>query len=84
VPRAFKRAGQDAGTDEHSELLAVWWRARCSLLKRRQHLLTEAEALLRELPLAVVEQLPDTQKVRPRLAALARCTRRRRFDPPAA
>ena len=84
LPRAFKRAGQDAGPDEHRELLVVWWRARCSLLKRRQHLLTEAEALLRELPLALVEQLPDTQKVRPRLAALARCTRRRRFDPPAA
>jgi transposase len=84
LPRAFKRAGQDAGPDEHSELLAVWWRARCSLIKRRQHLLTEAESLLRELPLALLEQLPDTQKVRPRLAALARCTRRRRFDPPAA
>ncbi|HSR87276.1 MAG TPA: transposase [Streptosporangiaceae bacterium] len=82
LPRAFKRAGQDAGPDEQSELLAVWWRARCSLLKRRQHLLTEAEALLRELPLGLIEQLPDTPKVRPRLAALARLTRRRRFDPP--
>lgn len=84
LPRAFKRAGQDAGPDEQSELLALWWRARCSLIKRRQHLLTEAEALLRELPLGLIEQLPDTPKVRPRLAALARLTRRRRFDPPTA
>jgi transposase len=82
LPKAFKRAGQDAGPDEQSELLTVWWRARCSLLKRRQHLLTEAEALLRDLPLALIERLPDTQKVRPRLAALARHTRRRHFDPP--
>jgi transposase len=82
LPKAFKRAGQDAGPDEHSELLTVWWRARCSLLKRRQHLLSEAEALLRDLPLALIERLPDTQKVRPRLAALARHTRRRHFDPP--
>ena len=82
LPRAFKRAGQDAGPDEQSELLTVWWRARCSLLKRRQHLLSEAEALLRDLPLGLIERLPDTQKVRPRLAALASHTRRRHFDPP--
>jgi transposase len=82
LPRAFKRAGQDAGPDEHSELLAVWWQARCSLIKRRQHLLLEAEAVLRDLPLELIERLPDTPKVRPRLAALAGHTRRRRFDPP--
>ncbi len=82
LPRAFKRAGQDAGPDEQAELLTVWWQARCSLLKRRQHVLSEAEALLRGLPLALIEQLPDSQAVRPRLAALARVTRRRRFDPP--
>ena len=81
LPKAFKRAGQDAGPDEQRELLTVWWRARCSLLQRRQHLLSEAEALLRDLPLALIERLPDTQKVRPRLAALTRHTRRR-FDPP--
>ncbi len=40
------------------------------LIKRRQHLLTEAEALLRELPLELLERLPGTKKVRPRLAAL--------------
>jgi hypothetical protein len=82
LPRAFKRAGPDAGPDEQSELLTVWWQARCSVLKRRQHLLSEAEALLRDLPLALIERLPDTQQVRPRLAALARHVRRRRFDPP--
>ena len=82
LPKAFKRAGQDAGPDEQTELLTVWWQARCSLLKRRQHLLTVAEALLRDLPLAVIERLPDTQQVRPRLTALARNTIRRRFDPP--
>jgi transposase len=38
LPKAFKRAGQDAGPDRQIELLAVWWTARCSLIKRRQHL----------------------------------------------
>jgi hypothetical protein len=84
LPKAFKRAGQDTGPDEQSELLTVWWGARCSLLKRRQHLLTESEALLRELPLELIERLPDTERVRPRLATLARVSRRRRFDPPTA
>jgi transposase len=84
LPRAFKRAGQDAGPDQQTELLAVWWTARCSLLKRRQHLLTESEALLRELPLELIERLPAAKRVRPRLAALPAVTRRRRFDPPTA
>jgi transposase len=83
LPRAFKRAGDaSAGPDEQTELLSVWWNARCSLLKSRQHLLSEAEALLRDLPLQLIEQLPDSKAVRPRLAALAPVTRRRRFDPP--
>jgi len=82
LPRAFKRAGDDAGPDEQTELLSVWWRARCSLLKRRQQLLAAAEALLRDLPLELIERLPDSQAVRPRLAALARVSRRRRSDPP--
>jgi len=80
LPRAFKRAGQDTGPDEQAELLATWWQARCSLVKRRQHLLSEADALLGKLPLGLVERLPATQKIRPRLAALASHTRRRRFD----
>jgi transposase len=82
LPRAFKRAGDDAGVDEHAELLSVWHGARCSLLKRRQHLLSEAEALLRLLPLELIERLPGSKAVRPRLTALPRCTRCRRFDPP--
>jgi hypothetical protein len=84
LPTAFKRAGQDAGPDQLTELLGVWWTARCSLIKRRQHLLTVCEALLRELPLELVEQLPTCKRVRPRLAALASVTRRRRFDRPTA
>jgi hypothetical protein len=79
LPKAFKRAGQDAGPDQQTELLAVWWTARCSLIKRRQHLLTESEALLRELPLELIERLPATKRVRPRLAALPRVTARRRL-----
>jgi transposase len=83
LPRAFKRAGQDAGPDEQAELLATWWQARCSLVKRRQHLLSEADALLGKLPLGLIERLPATQKIRPRLAALTDRAPRRRFDPPA-
>ena len=84
LPKAFKRAGQDTGPDQQTELLAVWWTARRSLIKRRQHLLTESEALLRELPLELIERLPSATRVRPRLAALARVTARRRLAPPTA
>jgi transposase len=84
LPRAFKRAGQDAGLDEHAELLAVWWQARCSLLKCRQQLLSDAEALLCDLPLELIERLPSSTAVRPRLVAVACATRRRRFDLPTA
>ena len=84
LPRAFKRAGDDAGPDEQAELLAVWWQARCSLVKRRQQLLSESEALLRDLPLEVIEQLPEAKAVRPRLGALEGATRQRALDPPTA
>ena len=84
LPRAFKRAGDQVGPDEHTELLTVWWQARCAMIKRRQQLLSESEALLRDLPLELIERLPDATAVRPRLAALARVTRRRRFTPPTA
>jgi hypothetical protein len=84
LPKAFKRAGQDAGPDQQTELLAIWWQARCSLKASRQHLLSEADALLGELPLEVIERIPDTSEVRPRLAALRGVTGRRRFDPPTA
>src|SRR5437763_3238030 len=48
----------------------------------RQHLVNEAEYLLCELPLELSEQLPDTKAVKPRLAALERRNRRRRYDAP--
>jgi transposase len=55
---------------------------RRSILTSRQHLVNEAEYLLCELPLELSEQLPDTKAVKPRLAALARRNRRRRYDAP--
>ena len=82
LPRAFKRAGQDSGPDELHELLALWHNQRRSILASRQHLLNEAETMLSALPLELSEQLPDGKAVRPRLAALARRNRRRRFDRP--
>jgi len=82
LPKAFKRAGQDQGPDEQHQLLALWHNRRRSILASRQHLVNEAEHLLCELPLALREELPDTKAVRPRLAALARRNRRRRYDAP--
>jgi transposase len=82
LPRAFKRAGQDSGPDELDELLALWHNQRRSILASRQHLLNEAETMLSALALELREQLPDGKAVRPRLAALARRNRRRRYDPP--
>jgi transposase len=79
LPKAFKRAGQDSGPDEHQQLLALWHNRRRSILTSRQHLLNEAEHLLCELPLELREQLPDSKAVRLRLAAR---NRRRRYDPP--
>jgi len=80
MPTAFKRAGDDAGPEETTEMLGLWHNARRSLLKSRQHLLNEAESLLVALPEAVRQALPDTAEVRPRLAALARRDRSVRFD----
>jgi transposase len=80
LPKAFKRAGQDQGPDELHELLALWHNQRRSILASRQHLLNEGETMLCQLPLELREQLPDTKAVRPRLAALARRNRRRRYD----
>ena len=82
LPRAFKRAGADQGPDELHQLLGLWHNRRRSILAGRQHLVNEAEQLLCELPLELREQLPDTKSVRPRLAALQRRNRRRRYDPP--
>jgi len=82
LPRAFKRAGQDSRPDELHELLALWHNQRRSILASRQHLLNEAETMLSGLPLELSEQLPGSKAVRPRLAALARRNRRRRYDRP--
>ena len=82
LPKAFKRAGQEQGPDEQRQLLALWHNRRRSILTSRQHLVNEAEYLLCELPLELSEQLPDTKAVKPRLAALARRNRRRRYDAP--
>ena len=53
-----------------------------SLLTTRRHLVGEAESLLCELPLELSQELPDTKAVKPRLAALDRRDRRRRYDTP--
>lgn len=71
VPVAFKRATGDSGPDEVTELVGLWHKARRSLLKSRQHLLNEAEALLCELPETIRDDLPDVTDVRSRLVALA-------------
>ena len=60
--------------------LPLWNNRRRSILTGRQHLVGEAEYLLCELPLELHEYLPDTKAIRPRLAALARRNRRRRYD----
>jgi transposase len=80
LPRAFKRAGGDAGPDETAELMSLWHKARRSLLKSRQHLLNEAESLLIELPEEIRIALPDTPDVRSRLEALTRRDRTRPWD----
>lgn len=80
LPVAFKRAGGDAGPDENGEVMALWHQARRSVLKSRQHLLNEAEALLVALPLELRETLPDTKDVRARLGALGRRDRTQAWD----
>lgn len=81
LPLAFKRSSAGAaGADPTHELLTLWHGARRSVLKARQHLLNEAEFLLDALPERVRVKLPDTDKIRPRLAAAARL-RRPRHDP---
>jgi transposase len=82
LPKAFKRSGQQQGPDERHQLLALWHNRRRSILTSRQHLVGEAEYLLCELPLQLREQLPDTKAVKPRLAAVTRRNRRRRYDAP--
>jgi transposase len=81
LPVAFKRADGDAGPDATLELIGLWHKARRSLLKARQHLLNEAEALLGDLPEEIRAGLPDTSDVRTRLRALARSDRTTTVDP---
>ncbi len=81
LPRAFKRAGADAGPDETTELLSLWHKERRSVVKLRQQLLNEAETLLSELPDNVRDGLPTAKEVRPRLAAVCRRDRTRLYDP---
>ena len=71
LPQAFKRAPGDAGPDETHELLGLWHNQRRSLVKVRQQLLNEAEALLRDLPEEIRAELPEDRSVRPRLKALS-------------
>lgn len=81
MPTAFKRAAGDAGPNETHELLALWHKARGSILKSRQHLLNEAEHLLNDLPEALRAELPETSEVRARLRALAHRDASAAWDP---
>lgn len=80
VPVAFKRAGTERGPHEQSELMALWHKARRSVVKTRRHLLNEAEAMLVDLPEEVRSELPDAKDVQQRLDELARRNRSKRFD----
>jgi hypothetical protein len=82
LPLAFKRAAGDAGPDETSELLSLWHKQRRSLLKSRQHVLNECEALLCELPEELRVTLPGVADVRPRLSAVSERDRSKNFDAP--
>ena len=81
LPRAFKRAGDDSGPDAVMDQIALWHKARRSLLKSRQHILNEAESVLIALPEDLQERLGDTTDVRRRLNALAGLDRAGLTDP---
>jgi transposase len=81
LPVAFKRAPGDAGPDETHELLNLWHNQRRSLVKSRQQLLNEAEALLHDLPEEIRFELPENRAVRQRLAALSDRDRTVTWDP---
>jgi transposase len=80
LPVAFKRAPGDAGPDEIHELLHLWHNQRRSLLKSRQHLLNEADALLHDLPEEIRVELPDDRSIRPRLKAISERDRTLTWD----
>jgi len=81
LPVAFKRAPGDVGPDETHELLHLWHNQRRSLLKSRQHLLNEVDALLHDLPEEIRAGLPDDRSIRPRLSALSERDRTVTWDP---
>jgi transposase len=81
LPPAFKRAPGDAGPDETHELLGLWHNQRRSMVKSRQHLLNEADALLHDLPEEIRADLPDDKSIRPRLKALSDRDRTVTWDP---
>jgi transposase len=84
VPVAFKRAAGEVGPEETTQLLALWHKARRSVVTTRQHLLNEADSLLVELAPEAREGVPEKGGVRVRLAALAERDRSRGWDAPTA
>jgi len=75
LPVAFKRAGGESGPDPQRDQIALWHNVRMSLVKTRQHVTNEAEALLCALPEEIRDQLPDTSRIRRRLRALSNIDR---------
>ncbi len=71
LPHAFKAAAPGL-PDPAREALAVLVRARHRVVDHHRRLLTEADAVLGELPAAVAERLPGGAKTPPRLRAAAR------------
>ena len=71
LPKAFKRAAGDTGPDPVADQIALWHKARRSILTSRQHLLNEAESILIALPEQVQDVLGDHRDVRRRLEHLA-------------
>jgi len=84
VPAAFKRAGAEAGPDETTELIALWHKARRSLVAVRKQLLNEADSLLVELAEEARGGASPRGDVRARLAALAERDHERVWDAPSA
>ncbi len=81
LPWAFKRAPGDTGPEPVMDQIALWHKARRSLLKSRQHILNEAESILIALPEEVQAELADTTDVRRRLGGLATLDRAEITDP---
>ena len=76
LPAAFKHAVGAVGPDPTHDQMSLCHKARRSLLKTRQHVLNEAEAILIALPEEVQSALGDDRDVRRRLVSLAALERR--------